>query len=97
MPVLAFIDDIGTLPIQFDEILIAIPSAQGDVMRRIVDLCEKTGKRFRTIPKIDELIEGRISMNTIREVTLEDLIGRAGGEPGPGRGFSNSSEASGSW
>jgi FlaA1/EpsC-like NDP-sugar epimerase len=76
VPVLAPITDIGTLPIQFDEILIAIPSARGDVMRRIVDLCEKTGKRFRTIPKIDELIEGRISVNTIREVTLEDLIGR---------------------
>jgi FlaA1/EpsC-like NDP-sugar epimerase len=76
LPVLGTIDDIGTLPIQFDEILIAIPSARGDVMRRIVDLCEATGKRFRTIPKIGELIEGRISVNAIREVLLEDLVGR---------------------
>ncbi len=76
VPVLAAIDDIGTLPIQFDEILIAIPSARGSVMRKIVALCEQTGKRFRTIPKIGELIEGRISVNAIREVQLEDLVGR---------------------
>jgi FlaA1/EpsC-like NDP-sugar epimerase len=76
VPVLGAIDDIGQLPIQFDEILIAIPSARGDVMRRIVEICEMTGKRYRTIPKIDELIEGRISANTIREVRLEDLVGR---------------------
>jgi FlaA1/EpsC-like NDP-sugar epimerase len=76
VPVLGSIDDIGELPIQFDEILIAIPSARGDVMRRIVEICDRTGKRYRTIPKIGELIEGRISANTIREVRLEDLVGR---------------------
>ena len=58
VPVLGAIDDIGELPIQFDEILIAIPSARGDVMRRIVEICDRTGKRYRTIPKIGELIEG---------------------------------------
>lgn len=74
--VLGAIEEIGTLPIQFDEILIAMPSARGDVMRRIVELCDRTGKRYRTIPKIGELIEGRISVNAIREVRLEDLVGR---------------------
>jgi hypothetical protein len=76
IPVLGAIDDIEELRIQFDEILIAIPSARGDVMRRIVEICDRTGKRYRTIPKIDELIEGRITANTIREVKLEDLVGR---------------------
>jgi len=76
IPVLGSIDDIEKIPISFDEILIAIPSARGDVMRRIVELCDRTGKRYCTIPKIDELIEGRISVNTIREVRLEDLVGR---------------------
>lgn len=76
IPVLGAIDDIGELPIQFDEILIAVPSARGDVMRRIVEICDRTGKRYRTIPKIGELIEGRITANTIREVRLEDLVGR---------------------
>jgi len=76
VPVLGAIEEIETLPIQFDEILIAIPSARGEVMRRVVELCDRTGKRYRTIPKIGELIEGRISVNTIREVRLEDLVGR---------------------
>jgi len=76
LPVLGAIDDIEEIRIPFDEILIAIPSARGDVMRRIVELCDRTGKRYCTIPKIGELIEGRISVNTIREVRLEDLVGR---------------------
>ncbi|MCX6376111.1 MAG: hypothetical protein NTU88_08810 [Armatimonadetes bacterium] len=66
VPVLGAIDEIGELPVQFDEILIAIPSANGDEMRRLVEICDRTGKRFRTIPKIGELIEGRITLNTIR-------------------------------
>ncbi len=76
IPVLGMIEDATTLRVDFDEILIAIPSAKGSTMRRIVDVCEKTGKKFRTLPSLGELIEGRVSVNTIREVTLEDLLGR---------------------
>ncbi len=76
IPVLGAVGDIGDLPAAYDEILIAIPSARGDVMRRVVEACERTGKRYRTIPKIGELIEGRITVNTVREVSMEDLIGR---------------------
>jgi len=76
VPVLGAIDDIADMPIRFDEILIAIPSARGDEMRRIVGLCEQTGKQYRTIPKIGELIEGRITVSAIREVRLEDLVRR---------------------
>lgn len=74
--VLGRIEDLPILPDEYDEILIAIPSARGNEMRRIVQLCERTGKKFRTLPSLGELIEGLISVNTIREVTLEDLIGR---------------------
>jgi FlaA1/EpsC-like NDP-sugar epimerase len=76
IPVLGAVGDIGDIPAAYDEILIAIPSARGDEMRRVVVACERTGKRYRTIPKIGELIEGRITVNTIREVSMEDLIGR---------------------
>jgi len=74
--VLGAVGDIEDIPILYDEILIAIPSARGNEMRQIVEACERTGKRYRTIPKIGELIEGRITVNTIREVSMEDLIGR---------------------
>jgi FlaA1/EpsC-like NDP-sugar epimerase len=60
----------------FDEILIAVAAASAQQMHRIVAACEKTGKRFRTIPAISELIDGRVSVKTIRDVTFEDLLGR---------------------
>ncbi|MBN2538532.1 MAG: polysaccharide biosynthesis protein [Deltaproteobacteria bacterium] len=76
IPVLGTVDQIGKFQTKFDEILIAVPSARGEQMRRIVDLCEKTGKRFRTVPGIMEIIEGKVSVKAIRDVTLEDLLGR---------------------
>ncbi|MBI5586259.1 MAG: polysaccharide biosynthesis protein [Deltaproteobacteria bacterium] len=76
IPVLGTVGEIDRLATPFDEILIAIPSVQQNEMRRIVAACEKTGKRFRTLPDIGELIDGKVSINTIREVTLEDLLGR---------------------
>lgn len=76
VPVLGTLEEIERLDVAFDEILIAIPSAKGEEMRRIVALCEKTGKRFRTIPGIGELIDGKVSVKAIREVTLADFLGR---------------------
>ena len=61
---------------EMDEILIAVPSASAKQMRRIIEACEGTGLKSRTTPGIGELIDGRISFNTIREVSLEDLLGR---------------------
>jgi len=60
----------------FDEILIAIPKTSQENMRRIVSSCESTGRRFRTVPAISELIDGRISVKALRDVTLQDLMGR---------------------
>jgi len=76
VPVVGSVSDIQRYQDRFDEIIIAVPSATGDQMRRIVDLCEKTGTRVRTVPGIGELIEGKVSVKTIRDVTLGDLLGR---------------------
>ncbi len=59
-----------------DEILIAVPSASAKQMRRIMEICEATGLKCRTTPGIGELIDGKISFKTIREVSFEDLLGR---------------------
>jgi FlaA1/EpsC-like NDP-sugar epimerase len=59
-----------------DELLIAIPSATADQMRRIVALCKQSGLRFKTVPSYGELIGGRLSIKTVREVAYRDLIGR---------------------
>ena len=61
---------------EMDEILIATPSATTKQMRRIIEACEATGLKSRTTPGIGELIDGKISFKTIREVSFEDLLGR---------------------
>ena len=58
------------------ELLIAIPSASGRQMRRIVSLCRDAGVRFKTIPGLGDLINGRVSIKEIRDVSYEDLLGR---------------------
>jgi FlaA1/EpsC-like NDP-sugar epimerase len=58
------------------EALIAIPSASSKQMRRIVDLCDKSGIKFKTIPGMGELINGRVTVGSIREVAYQDLLGR---------------------
>jgi FlaA1/EpsC-like NDP-sugar epimerase len=59
-----------------EELMIAIPSATREEMRRITEQCEKTGLRFRTIPGLADLIHGTVTVEQLREVNLEDLLGR---------------------
>ena len=59
-----------------EEVLIAVPSATGDEMRRIVETCEKCNVRFRTLPGLGELINGKISIKALRDVDFQDLLGR---------------------
>ncbi len=58
------------------EILIAVPSAHGEQMRRIVKYCKQTGLVYKTVPSMGELIDGRVTYNSIREVAYSDLLGR---------------------
>jgi FlaA1/EpsC-like NDP-sugar epimerase len=59
-----------------DLIFIAIPSARSAVMRRIVHQCERCKIPFRTLPSISALSAGRVEMNALRAVQIEDLLGR---------------------
>ncbi len=59
-----------------EEVLIAIPSASSQQMRRIIENCKKSRIRFKTIPGYGELLDGRVSVNSIREVAYRDLLGR---------------------
>ncbi len=59
-----------------DLIVLALPSANSSNMRRLVSLCEKTGVPFRTLPPLDRLMAGQISINQLREVSIDDLLGR---------------------
>ncbi len=59
-----------------DEVIIAIPSAGGDVVRQVSDICRLKGVAFRTMPGIFELIGGNVSVNRLREVDITDLLRR---------------------
>lgn len=59
-----------------DEVLIAIPSANGKDIRDIYELSKRNGVKVQTLPGIYEILNGRIKLNQIREVRIEDLLGR---------------------
>jgi FlaA1/EpsC-like NDP-sugar epimerase len=61
---------------KIEEVLIALPSATGQEMTTILTRCHQAGVRCRTIPALAEMIEGRPLANQIREVAVEDLLGR---------------------
>ena len=54
----------------------AIPSASSQQMRRIVSYCKESAIKFKTIPGMGELINGKVTVNAIREVAYRDLLGR---------------------
>lgn len=59
-----------------DEILIAMPSASRDQMGRIVDLCRASGVPYKTVPGLGEIINDKVSIKAIRDVSYKDLLGR---------------------
>jgi FlaA1/EpsC-like NDP-sugar epimerase len=58
------------------EILIAIPSANGDRIRKIVDACKDCNVSYKILPGMGELIDGRVSIKILRDISYEDLLGR---------------------
>ncbi len=61
---------------RIDEIIIAIPSATGLQVRAMVDRCRLSKVKFKILPGVGDLINGRVSVQQLREVDLEDLLGR---------------------
>ncbi len=59
-----------------EEILIAISSITGSAMQRIVKLCRETGIPFKVLPGIGEIINGKVSMKSMRDISYSDLLGR---------------------
>ena len=57
-------------------LLIALPGASTAQMRRVVELCDRTGLPYRTVPRLEDVVAGRAQFNEIKEVAIEDLLGR---------------------
>ncbi|WP_427337959.1 polysaccharide biosynthesis protein [Caloranaerobacter sp. DY30410] len=61
---------------KIDEIIIAIPSASKKDIREIVEECKRTKCKLKILPGMFELIDGKVTINDIRDVQIEDLLGR---------------------
>ncbi len=57
-------------------IIIAIPTATNHQMQRILDICKTTECDLRTLPSFQDMVSGRVSLNQLREVLIEDVLGR---------------------
>jgi FlaA1/EpsC-like NDP-sugar epimerase len=78
IPVLGRIEEVRELAreVAADMLLIAMPNASTAEMRRVVELCEEAGLPFRTVPRLQDVVAGRSAFNELKEVAIEDLLGR---------------------
>lgn len=58
-------------------VLLALPSADGRTLRRLVRVAETAGTRCLTVPSVAEVVAGRVTMDRLREIDVEDLLRRA--------------------
>ncbi len=79
IPVIGKLDELGRIIDlkQVDEVIIAIPSAPGQVVRKVTDICRIKNIPSRTMPSLHELIGGKVSVNRLRDVDITDLLRRA--------------------
>jgi FlaA1/EpsC-like NDP-sugar epimerase len=59
-----------------EEVIIAMPSASGKVIRNIVAICEGAGVECKTIPGLNELIRGQVNIKEVRDIEFKDLLRR---------------------
>ena len=78
-PVIGILDELARLidAKKVEEVIIAIPSAPGQVVRKVADICRTKNIPSRTMPSLHELIGGKVSVNKLREVDITDLLRRA--------------------
>lgn len=78
LPVLGQTRQLAKLIEQYaiEDVIIAIPSADGFLLREIIKACEHCKVRFKTLPAIHDIIEGKVSVSQIKDVEIEDLLGR---------------------
>jgi len=61
---------------EIDSLIIAVPSASNAEMQHIVEMCDRSERPFRTLPKIQDIVSGKVGLQEIREVSIDDLLGR---------------------
>lgn len=59
-----------------EEIMLAIPSAPAKEIKQILDICKETGCELKRLPGVYQLVNGEVSINALKEVDVNDLLGR---------------------
>ncbi|WP_320006673.1 polysaccharide biosynthesis protein [Maridesulfovibrio sp.] len=79
VPVLGPLSDLQELVANkcVNEILIAVAEASGKEMREIIDACKETRLPYKILPGMDEIINGKVGIKALRDVSYQDLLGRA--------------------
>ena len=62
--------------LNIEQVVIAVDEAQGKEIRRIIDLCRSIPVRAQIVPSLNEIAHGRVSVSRLRDVQIEDLLGR---------------------
>lgn len=78
VPVLGTIDDVKQIVKNhcIDEIIICIANINPKRKREIINICKQTDAKIKTIPGIYEIIDGKVNITKVRDVQIEDLLGR---------------------
>ncbi|MUM77509.1 NAD-dependent epimerase/dehydratase family protein [Pseudodesulfovibrio sp. F-1] len=78
-PVLGPVASLGEVAERFgvDEIFLAVSEATAEEMRRMVETCKATGLPYKTLPAMAEIIDGKVAVNTLRDIDYLDLLGRS--------------------
>lgn len=76
--VLGTTDDLARLvdEIGVEQVVIAIDQARGKDIRRILDICQAIPVKARIVPSLNEIAHGHVSVSRIRDVQIEDILGR---------------------
>ncbi|MBB6454529.1 FlaA1/EpsC-like NDP-sugar epimerase [Salirhabdus euzebyi] len=78
LPVVGAVKDISHVVenMQIEHIVIAIPSLRNGKLQEVVSICTGTNAKVQMIPKIEDLITGKVSVSQLKNVEVEDLLGR---------------------
>jgi len=78
IPVLGALDDVvdHAKRMEVDDVVLALPSIAHEVRKRITKNCAEAGLNVLTVPSLEDLVAGRVSVSSLRPIELDDLLGR---------------------
>jgi FlaA1/EpsC-like NDP-sugar epimerase len=78
LPVLAMLESLSDVVAEHrvNEVIIAMPTAPGRMLREVAESCRRAGVKSRTVPGLFELLDGNVSVSRLRPIEIADLLRR---------------------